>query len=207
VSDVAHEGRVAELLEAARDGSREALGRLLQTCRRYLDLVADCELEEDLRAKAGASDLVQETFLEAQRDFPQFKGTNEAEFTAWLRRILLNNLANLRRRYRQTDKRQVALELSLDAGSPLGDLTAALDAGSSTPSKSAMRHELLARLERALDRLPENYRRAILWRQVEQCTFEEIGRRLGSTAEAARKLWLRGLERLQRELDCRHETP
>src|SRR5438445_4152014 len=53
-------------LSAARDGSRDALGRVLEACRRYLLFVARHELNEDLQAKGGASDLVQETFLEGQ---------------------------------------------------------------------------------------------------------------------------------------------
>lgn len=203
--DAAAEAEVPLWLEAARGGSRDALGRLLQTCRQYLLLVANEELEEDLRAKAGTSDLVQETFLKAQRDFPQFRGASEGELFAWLRRILLNNLANFRRQFRDTDKRQVALELSLDDGSESGQLKAALDAGSSTPSQSAMRRELTDKLERALGRLPEHYQQAIRWRQLEQCTFVEIGRRLGASEDSARKLWLRALERLQLELDSTHE--
>ena len=53
-------------LAAARTGSSEALGQALQACRGYLLLLAERELDPDLRAKGGASDVVQETFLEAQ---------------------------------------------------------------------------------------------------------------------------------------------
>ncbi len=83
-------------LEEARDGSPEAMGRLLEDYRQYLLLVAQRELDPALRAKGGASDLVQETFLEAQRDFPQFTGTRDDELRVWLRRLLLNNLVRVR---------------------------------------------------------------------------------------------------------------
>src|SRR5437764_3357307 len=96
----------AQWLPAARCGSREALGRALDACRRYLLLVADKELDAELQAKGGASDLVQQTFLEAQRDFARFHGDSEAELLAWLRRLLLNNLADFRRLYRGTGKRR-----------------------------------------------------------------------------------------------------
>src|SRR5437870_8093656 len=92
----------AQWLAEARAGSPEALGQMLEACRGYLLLVAQRELAPDLRAKGGASDLVQETFLEAQRDFPRFSGRSEAELLAWLRRLLLNNLANFTRHYRAT---------------------------------------------------------------------------------------------------------
>src|SRR5438874_1463377 len=101
---------VVKWLAAARAGSSEALGNVLETCRAYLLLIARQELDTELQAKGGASDLVQETFLEAQRDFRQFAGQTEEELLAWLRRLLLNNVANFRRRYRETAKRDVNAE-------------------------------------------------------------------------------------------------
>ena len=58
----------AGYVTTARGGSREALGEALESCRAYLLLVANRELDDDLQAKGAPSDLVQETFLEAQRD-------------------------------------------------------------------------------------------------------------------------------------------
>src|SRR5215470_14425159 len=101
----------ARWLPAARTGSAEALGRLLEGCRGYLLLVAQRELAPDLQAKGGASDLVQETLLDALRDFPRFQGTSEAEVLAWLRRLLLNNLVSFTRRYRDAGKRQIGREV------------------------------------------------------------------------------------------------
>src|SRR5262249_40289408 len=108
-------GDVASLLEAARSGSQEALGQLLELSRGYLLMVANGELASDLQAKGGPSDLVQETFLEAKRDFRQFQGGSEAELLAWLRRVLLNNVANFTRRYRTSGKRSVEREVTLDS--------------------------------------------------------------------------------------------
>jgi WD40 repeat protein len=66
----------SQFLPAARAGSSEALGQALEICRGYLLRVANQGLNADLRAKGGASDLVQETFLEAQRDFGCFQGAS-----------------------------------------------------------------------------------------------------------------------------------
>src|SRR3954451_25008813 len=101
------------LLEA-RQGSGEALGQLLESFRAYLLLIAQRELDPDLRAKGGASDLVQQTFLEAQRDFGDFRGAGGAEVAGWLRQILLNNLASFSRCFRETAKRRLASEVTLD---------------------------------------------------------------------------------------------
>src|SRR6516162_2509450 len=97
---------IARLISFARGGSDEALGKLLEECRAYLLLVANRELPSELRGKAGASDLVQETFLQAQGHFDQFRDDGESELLAWLRQILLNNVGKLKRRYHGTDKRQ-----------------------------------------------------------------------------------------------------
>src|SRR5215468_6351850 len=101
-------------LAAARAGSRQALGEALESCRRYLLLVAQRELDPELQAKGGASDLVQETFLEAQRDFTRFEGTSDAELRAGLRGLLRSQLGHFARRYRDTGKREVAREIPLE---------------------------------------------------------------------------------------------
>src|SRR5260370_27853733 len=96
---------MGDWLTSARAGSREALGQALDCCRNYLLKVAQRELDPDLRAKGGASDLVQETFLEAQRDFAQFQGSSEVELRAWLSRLLVNNVCNFSRRLREPPQR------------------------------------------------------------------------------------------------------
>src|SRR6516162_4284182 len=108
--------RTSQLIRAARAGSSEALGRLLEGCRAYLLLAANRDLASDLRAKGGASDLVQDTFLEAQNDFPQFQGHTHQDLLHWLCGILRHNLADFRRRYRDRAARQINQELRLNAG-------------------------------------------------------------------------------------------
>ena len=79
----------ARWLPAAQAGSKEALGQLLDSCRGYLLLIANQELGPDLQAKGGASDLVQETLLDACRDFAHFQGNTEQELFGWLRRSII----------------------------------------------------------------------------------------------------------------------
>src|SRR5262249_25645214 len=82
------------LLGPARAGSREALGQVIEAFRPYLLLVAREEQDPAFQGKGGASDLVEETFLEAVRDFDRFHGTTAEELLAWLRKLLLNNVAD-----------------------------------------------------------------------------------------------------------------
>src|SRR6516165_7198073 len=184
----------AQWLAAARAGSREALGAGLETCRRYLLRAAQRELDPDLRAKGGASDLVQETFLEAQRDFAQFQGSSEAELRAWLSRLLVNNVHNFTRRFRGTDKRAIDGEVALRRdGSSEGVGVAAPPAATPSPGAQAMQQEMAQALEQALARLPVDYRKVIELRFLEERSFEEIGRLTNRSPDAARKLWARAI--------------
>jgi RNA polymerase sigma-70 factor (ECF subfamily) len=188
-------GELAPLLAAARGGSAEALGHLLELCRHHLLGVAKREIEPGLRAKAGASDLVQDAFVEAHRIFERFQGQTADELLAWLRAILLNKLADFSRRYRQTAKRRVGQEVVLDGASD-----GALADPEPSPSGVASQAEQSEALRLAMDRLPEHYRQVLIWREWEDLPFGEIAQRLGRTVDATRMLWWRALERLQKEL-------
>jgi RNA polymerase sigma-70 factor, ECF subfamily len=192
----------AKWLPAAQAGSREALGLVLEACQGYLLHIARMELEPALLPKGGASDLVQQTFLEAQRDFARFKGTTPDALLAWMRQLLLNNLSNFRRDFRR-QKRRVTREVALperDSSGPAGGI---LRGKNPSPSAAAMRSEEREALERAVERLPEDYRRVIERRYREGRSLEEIASLMGRSANAVRKLWARAVDRLQIEL----ETP
>jgi RNA polymerase sigma-70 factor (ECF subfamily) len=187
-------------LPEARAGSREALGQALEACRQYLLLIADRAIDPGLQAKGGASDLVQQTFLEAQQAFAQFQGSSPEELRAWLRCLLLNNVVNFARHHRGAAKRDAGRECRLGVDSSGGDPGGGLADSTVTPSVEAMAREQEEAVRRALERLPEDYRQAILLRHQEQRSFEEIGRILQRSPNAARLLWLRAVERLQLEL-------
>jgi RNA polymerase sigma-70 factor, ECF subfamily len=192
------EATFARWLETARCGDREALGRVLDLCQSYLLLIARVELPDSLHGKVDPADVVQDTFLEAQRGFDTFHGATEQELLAWLRGILVYNLADLTRRFHR-DKREVSRERSLDDSSNLG-LQNELPDDDSTPSSKARSHERDEALDKALDQLPAHYRQVVEGRSVHGLSFDEIGRGLGKSAEAVRKLWVRAIEHLQRIL-------
>jgi RNA polymerase sigma-70 factor, ECF subfamily len=190
-----------DVLAAARAGSLEAMGQSLESCRRYLLTVASGQLDGDLMSKGGASDLVQETFLDAQRDFARFRGSSLEELRAWLRQILLYNVGAFTRRYRAAEMRSVAREVSLrDDGS-----TSCQDEGPAesalTPSAVAIEEEESLALHRAVERLPDADRRVVLLRLEGEQTFEEIGRLTGRSPDAARHVWARAMVRLRREME------
>ena len=191
-----------DLLLQARAGSRAALGALLTLHRNYLALLARLQISRRLQGKVDAADVVQDTFLEAHRDFGQFRGGTPAEFAAWLRQILATNLANLVRHYCATRRRDIHLErrLAAELDGSSRSLNPALVAPGSSPSARAARREEALVLADALQQLPEDYREVIILRQLEGRPFPEVARRMDRTLDSVKKLWVRGLACLRAAL-------
>lgn len=191
VSDVVDDWLVR--LDRARAGASEALGELLDEARSQLTAIAKNELDSDIRGKEAVSDIVQGTLLEAARDFAVFQGKTEAEFRAWLKNILLNNLRDLLGKY-LTQKRDVGREQRLDGQAGLAESLAAAD---DSPSQAAVRKEKVTHVLAALDKLSAEQRDILRLRHEEQLTFGQIGERLGINEAAAQKRWARTVEELR----------
>ena len=173
----------------------------LERFRSYLLLLARVRLDPMVRAKVGASDVVQQTLFEAHCDRAQFRGRTVGEQAAWLRQILARNLANVVRDLRR-DKRDVAREQGLRAtlDESASRLEAWLAVEQSSPSQRVERQERAVRLAEALTALPENQREAIVLRHWHGCSLLEISERLGCTTAAVTGLLHRGLRKLRQSL-------
>jgi RNA polymerase sigma-70 factor (ECF subfamily) len=185
------------LLARAREGDGTALGQLLELYRNYLRILARTQVEGTLRGQLDPSDLVQRTFLEACRDFPQFAGKTERELMAWLRRILVHNLADEIKRIHAKGhnwQRQESLEALLDRSS--AEAEEALAQSVSTPSAQASRREQAMLLANALTLLPPDYREVIYLRNLKRLPFEVIAGQMKRSSGAVRMLWARALEKL-----------
>lgn len=152
--------------------------------------------------RVSPSDVVQETLLEAHRDFAAFAGTSLEEFTGWLRKILFNNLARAIERHVLAARRDVRKERSLerrteDAPSSQPHLLDLLSGGVPTASAAMQQDETLQVLAAAIEQLPPNYREVIRLRHFEGLSFAEIATALERSAGATRMIWLRALERLR----------
>jgi RNA polymerase sigma-70 factor (ECF subfamily) len=193
--------KVEALLERARVGDASAAEELLARCRSYLATVARAQVETWLQAKVDASDIVQQTLLEAHRGFRQFQGTSEAEWLSWLRRILARNAADFVRQYRGTAKRQVGREVSLAAKAGTSSVLQFEPAGAEeTPSAQLIRRERQLELAAALDRLSHDYREVIMLRNLQRLPFDEVARRMGRSRPAAQMLWMRAIHKLQQSI-------
>jgi RNA polymerase sigma-70 factor, ECF subfamily len=191
-----------ELLRRARAGDAAARGAVLEQFRPYLALLARLQIDRRLQGKADPADLVQETFLEAHKSFPRFRGETEAELAAWLRRVLAANLVDLVRRFLRAKRRDVRLERALaeDLDHSSRAIGQALAAPHSTPSQQAVRREQDVLLAEALGRLPEDYREVLILHHLEGLGHPAIAQRMGRTIDSVKNLWARALAKLRRSL-------
>jgi RNA polymerase sigma-70 factor (ECF subfamily) len=185
-------------LDRARQGDGGALGAVLESFRPYLRVLLLGLGGGRLRARLDDSDLVQEAFLEAHREFPSFRGATAAELAGWLRRIALRTAGKALRRHLGAARRDAGRERPLADG----DGVAATD---EPPDARAERVERAATLAAALARLPQDMQQVLLGRHVEDLPYAVLAERLGRGEAALRVLYSRALRRLRDE--CREHEP
>jgi RNA polymerase sigma-70 factor (ECF subfamily) len=197
----ANSTRFSSLIDNARQGNAECRERLFALCRSYLGFVARAQIETWLRRKVDASDLVQETMLEAYRDFERFNGRTEQEWLAWLRKILDHNAADFVRRYGGAAKRAAGREVPFrdpaDSHSP-GVLEPAAD--QPTPSQEFLQLDRELRVTAALSELPADYQEVIVLRNLQRLPFNEVAERMDRSRPAVQMLWMRAIQKLQETL-------
>jgi RNA polymerase sigma-70 factor (ECF subfamily) len=176
----------------------------LERYRAYLRFLARIHLDPRLQGKLDASDVVQQTLLQAHQGLDQFRGQTEGEVAAWLRRILANTLAMAIRDFAR-NKRNVAREQSLEQA--LADSSSRLDAWladeQSSPSQRAERNQEALRLTEALEKLPQAQREALVLQHWQGWSLARIGEHLGRSVEAVAGLIKRGLKQLRELLQQR----
>jgi RNA polymerase sigma-70 factor, ECF subfamily len=194
--------KVSELICRARDGDDECRDRLFEICRNYLGFAARAQVESWLRVKVDASDLVQQTLLEAHRDFANFQGDTEQEWLAWLRRIMAHNVSDFIRRYKGTAKRQIQREVpfrdpAISGPAPGAPEPAAMDR---TPSQQLASIDDEIRVTAALAELTPDYQEVIVLRNLERLSFNEVAERMERSRPAVQMLWMRAIRKLQEVL-------
>jgi RNA polymerase sigma-70 factor (ECF subfamily) len=169
--------------------------------RDYLALLARLQMPARLRAKVDASDVIQQTLLEAHQAAARLAAMDQPGQLAYLRKALANNLADLARRF-GAEARDVNRERSLEADvhDSSARLANWLAAEQSSPSQRAAREEELLALTQALAQLPEDQRLAVEMKHLHGCSVAEIARALSKSETAVGGLLRRGLKRL-RELN------
>ena len=190
-----------QILDQAKQGDEKAKGELLNRFRPYLNVIAQRMLDDRLQGRMDSADVVQTTYLEASRDFPQFRGESVESLLAWLANILRNNVATAHQEHLVTQKRSARKEVVLRVASESGGSSLGMEdlipSESSSPSQRLMRDEAAVVLASCLDKIPETQREAIRMRYLEGMSLKSISDRTGKSEMAVAGLLKRGLRALR----------
>jgi len=176
-------------------------GQLLQRHRAYLMLLARARILPVSGRKVDASDIVQQTLMDAYTRREQFRGNSEAELAGWLREILKNNILDVIR-HEQREKRDIRREIPLrgtidESMSRVDNWLASVQ---SSPSQRVSKEEDLLQLSEALDALPIAQREAIVLHHLQGLKLAEVAKELGRSESAVAGLLFRGLNKLHQQL-------
>jgi RNA polymerase sigma-70 factor (ECF subfamily) len=190
--------QTCRLLDEIRGGDRSAFGRLFELFQPGLRQFVANRLDPRVRARLDASDVVQETQMEAYRRMDDYLARRPMPFRIWLRRTAYERLLKLRRHHVDAGRRSVGRELGLPDRSSLLLARPFLDCAS--PDRKVDRDELVRRVREALAGLSETDREVLLMRHAEELPYREIGGILDLDPAAARKRYGRALLRLRKLL-------
>jgi RNA polymerase sigma-70 factor, ECF subfamily len=195
-----------QLINQARKGDPLALGPLLESYALQLRRAAERQLDQKIRGRVSASDVVQETMYHATRDIADFRGCSDAEFASWLRRILANQIAKSVERHVLAEKRDVRREVfnggagGMQSQGGTEHFQSNMADHRPGPSSEAIYLERGHLINEALASLPTKYRHIVELRNLQGLPFDEIARRLNATSGAARMRWLRAIDMLRQHL-------
>lgn len=180
-----------ELIEELREGSEEAFAALISAYERPIYNFVYRLLEDP----SDAPDVTQEVFLKVFRNVGDFRG--ECSLKTWMYRIAVNEASNLRRWFSRHRRREVSLDGSED-GRP--DLAATLADAQETQYEQVLRHERMRAVETALAQVKESFRVAVVLRDIEGLSYEEIAEILQVSLGTVKSRILRGREALKQKL-------
>lgn len=164
----------------------------------YLRMLARTRMRQALRAKVGASDMVQQVMVQAVEGLDGFRGSTEAEFRGWLRQILARHLCHLDRDFHR-DKRDIRRERSMQQKLDHSSLRleGLLAGDGASPSQNVARGERLLQVAAAIERLPESQREAVRLHYLEDLKLREVASRLEKSTGAVAGLLHRGMKTLR----------
>jgi RNA polymerase sigma-70 factor, ECF subfamily len=186
------------LIERAQGGDRSAFEELFKRHRNRLQKAVAMRIDRRLAARVDASDVLQETYLEAFRRLPQYLEKQEMPFYLWLHWIAREKVLALHRRHLGAEKRAVTYEAPLlPADSSATFVSVVLAGREPSPSQALARTELAESLRQALGQLEDDDRDLILWRHFEQLSARDMAQLLHISEAAAAKRYIRAVERLR----------
>jgi RNA polymerase sigma-70 factor (ECF subfamily) len=188
------------LLQRVRVGDKEALNELYNRYRLRVLAAVRSRLGAELRQKVESWDVAQDAMMASLNNISDFDNSSEGAFMKWLVQIVENRIRD-KIDYFHAGKRDLRQENPL-AGACSPDSSLPLDIpeknGVPSPSKIIVLNEDLARLEQAMDKLPQEARELIVAVKIEEQTYKEIGDAQGKSVDAVRMQVNRAMAALTR---------
>ncbi len=186
------------LLDRAKDGDRAAFEALFRRHRAKLLRAVALRMDRRVAARVDASDVIQDTYLEAFKRLPKYLQKPPMPLYLWLCWIAREKVLALHRRHLGAEKRAVTHEVPLLPADSSATFVSAVIAGHEpSPSQALAEAELAERLRLALGQLDDDERDLILWRHFEQLSARDMAQLLGISEAAASKRYIRAVERLR----------
>jgi len=190
-----------QLRAQLRKGGERALAGLFVQYRDQLHRLIEMRLDPRLHSRVDASDVLQESFLDASHRLWDYLDRPKMHFFSWLRFLVCQRLAAVHRWHFRRRKRDPRQETSLstiwrdgpDSKGAVGEPCAA----DTPPSGAAIRLELVQTLHAVLDRLEPADREILVLRHFEELTNGQAAAKLGLTKAAASKRYTRALGRFK----------
>jgi RNA polymerase sigma-70 factor (ECF subfamily) len=188
------------LLDRARGGDQQAVAELFDRYRDRLKRMVRLRMDRRLQGRVDASDVLQDAYLDLAKRMPEYAANPAIPFFLWLRLLTGQRLLALHRRHLGAKMRDAGQELSLHHDMPLASsvsMAEQLLGGLTSPTQAAMKAEMQARLQEALDSLEPMDREVLVLRHFEELSNNETAAVLGIQKTAASNRYVRALKRLK----------
>ena len=192
-----------ELLDADPESRGAVLNELLERHQDRLLRMVQMRMHPKIRARIGASDVVQEAYVEVHRLIDDYIHDPQMPFFLWLRRITAQRLTRAHRFHLDAQRRDARREGSNALELPETSVVAMVDilAGNQTsPQSAAARQERRERISAILEDMNPTDREVLSMRHFEELSNDEVAAELGIGKHAASKRYIRALQRLGEQL-------
>jgi len=179
-----------QLVERAQRGDKRAFELLVMKYQRKLSRL----LSRLVRDPQEVEDVTQEAFIKAYRALPSFRG--ESAFYTWLYRIGINTAKN----YLVSMGRRAPTSSGVDAAEAESFEESEQLRDSSTPENELLSKQVAATVNKAMDALPEDLRTAIMLREIEGLSYEDIANVMNCPIGTVRSRIFRAREAIATEL-------
>ena len=206
MSDNLSSSEIDTLVDQVIHGDHRALGILFHHHRQRLWRIVNFRLDQRLLGRVDADDVLQESYLAAEKRLEHFLHDSPESFFIWLRLIVNQTMIDVHRRHLGTQSRDASRERQVSGGwtpeSTSFSLSHHLLGHMTSPTQAALRAELSTQLNVALETMGDLDREVLARRHFEELTNSETAKALDLSEQAASLRYVRALGRLRKILEA-----